>query len=60
MVDSFFDALPEYIELIMNYAPALCMVVVPLAVFIAYRKTKRETSQAQKTARLLSTIISIC
>ncbi len=52
-MDSFFDALPEYLELIIGYAPTLFMVVVPLAVFMAYRKTKRETSLAQKTARLL-------
>lgn len=52
MMDSFFDALPEYIELIMGYAP-LFIIIVPLAIFIAYRKTQNETKKAKETAELL-------
>jgi hypothetical protein len=53
MVDSFFDALPEYLELIMGFAPYLLMVAIPIAVFIAYRKTQNETKKAKETANLL-------
>jgi len=53
MVDSFFDALPEYLELLMGFAPFLLMVAIPIAVFIAYRKTQNETNKAKETAGLL-------
>jgi hypothetical protein len=50
MVDSFFSALPEYIELLMGYAPVLLMIAIPVAVLIAYRKTQNETNKAKETA----------
>ncbi|MFC1591466.1 hypothetical protein ACFL43_02970, partial [Thermodesulfobacteriota bacterium] len=50
MVDSFFDSLPEYIELIMGYAPALFMIIVPVAVFIAYQNAKSQTRKARESA----------
>jgi len=53
MVDSFFDALPEYLELLMGYAPVLIIIAIPIAVFIAYRKTQNETNKAKETAGLL-------
>jgi len=53
MIDSFFDALPEYIALLMRYASAFLVIAIPVAVFIAYRKTKNETAKAKETAGLL-------
>ncbi len=53
MVDSFFDSLPEYLELIMGYAPTLFMIIIPVAVFIAYRKTKNEIKKAKESAARL-------
>lgn len=53
MVDSFFDALPEYLELIMGFLPVLIVIAIPIAVFIAYRKTQNETKKAKETAGLL-------
>jgi len=53
MVDSFFDALPEYIELLMGYVPVLIIIAIPIAVLIAYRKTQNETDRAKNTAGLL-------
>ncbi|MFC1798774.1 hypothetical protein ACFLZL_03105 [Thermodesulfobacteriota bacterium] len=50
MVDSFFDALPEHIELIMGYGSALFIIAVPIAVFVAYRKTQNETNKAKEAA----------
>lgn len=50
MVDSFFNALPDYLELLMGYVPMFMTIAVPLAVFIAYRKTQNETDKAKKTA----------
>ena len=53
MVDSFFNALPEYLELAMRFFPLLLAVAIPVALLIAYRKTQRETAQAQENAKLL-------
>lgn len=53
MVDSFFDALPEYLELIMGYVPVLIMIAIPIAFFIARRKTQNETNMAKQTAGML-------
>lgn len=53
MADAFFDALPEYLELLIGYAPALFMVIVPAAVFIAWQKTKNETRKARESAAIL-------
>lgn len=53
MIDSFFDALPEYIELLMGYVPVLILIAVPIAVFIAYQKTQNETNKAKESAGLL-------
>ena len=53
MVDSFFNALPEYLELAMRFFPLLLAVASPVALLIAYRKTQRETAQAQENAKLL-------
>lgn len=53
MVDSFFGALPEYIELLMGYVSAFIAIAIPVAVLIAYRKTQNETEKAKKTAGLL-------
>ena len=50
MVDSFFGALPEYIELLMGYGSVLFVIALPIAVFIAYRKTQNETNKAKETA----------
>ena len=50
MVDSFFGALPEYIELLMRYGPVLIIIALPIAVLIAYRKTQNETNKAKETA----------
>ncbi len=53
MVDSFFDSLPEHLEMIMGYAPIIFMIMIPVAVFIAYQKTKNETKKAEESAVLL-------
>ena len=53
MVDSFFNALPEYLDLIMRFAPVLIMVAIPVAIFIARRKTQNETKKAKETAGML-------
>ncbi|MFH2044322.1 MAG: hypothetical protein ABIK92_04155 [Pseudomonadota bacterium] len=53
MVDSFFDALPEYLELIMGYIPVLIIIAIPIAVFIVRRKTQNETNIAKQTAGML-------
>lgn len=53
MIDSFFDSLPEYLEVIIGYAPTIFIIVVPIAVFIAYRKTKNETEKAKESAARL-------
>ena len=53
MVDSFFDALPQYIELLMRFVPVLIIIAIPIAVFIAYRKAQNETDKAKNTAGLL-------
>ncbi len=53
MADNFFDALPEYLELIMAYLPVLFTIAFPIAVYIAYRKIKNEISKAKETASLL-------
>ncbi len=52
-MDSFFDNLPEYIELLMGYASPVFLVAIIFAVFIAYRKTQNETKIAVKTSDLL-------
>ncbi len=52
-MDTFFDSLPEYIELVMGNLSVLIVIAIPIAVFIAYQKTKNETEQAKKTAALL-------
>ena len=56
MIDSFFDALPEYIELLMGYGSVLLIIAVPIAVFIAYRKTQNETNRAKEAAGRLGLI----
>ncbi len=53
MVDSFFNSLPEYIELIMGFAPALIAIAIPIAVFIAYRKAQNAARTAKETAEQL-------
>ena len=53
MIDSFFDALPEYIALLMRYALAFLAIAIPVAVLLAYRKTKNESAKAKETAGLL-------
>ncbi len=50
MVDTFFDSLPEYIELIMGYGPTLFIIIVPVAVFVAYQNVKNQAIKAQKSA----------
>ncbi len=52
-MDSFFNSLPEHLELIMGFIPTLFMTIVPIAVFVAYKKTKDETKKAQDSAGLL-------
>jgi len=53
MVDSFFNALPDYLEMGMRFLPILIMIAVPIAFLIARKKTKNETEKAKKTAGLL-------
>jgi len=53
MVNSFFNALPEYLEFAMRFFPVLLAVAIPVALLIAYRKTQRETAQAQENTKLL-------
>lgn len=53
MIDSFFNSLPEYLDLIIGYAPTLFIIIVPIAVFVAYQKTKNETQAAKETAARL-------
>jgi hypothetical protein len=52
-VDSFFDKLPEYIELLMGSLSPFIFVAIIIAVFIAYRKTQNETKKAIENAGLL-------
>ncbi len=49
-MDAFFSALPEYIELFLEYAGIFITIAIPVAIWIAYRKTQNETGQAKKTA----------
>lgn len=53
MIDSFFDSLPQYIELLMGYIPLLILIAVPIALFRAYSKTQKETKTARDSARML-------
>lgn len=53
MVDSFFDSLPQYLELLMKYLPIVITIAIPVAIFIAYQKTQYETNKAKETAGML-------
>jgi len=53
MADSFSSSLPEYIDLVMKFVPGLIIIAIPVAIFIAYKKSKNETEKAKRTAALL-------
>lgn len=54
MVDSFFDSLPDRLNLIMGLVPTLITIAVPVAIILAYYRVKKETARARETAVRLS------
>ena len=53
MIDSFFDSLPKFLEFAIRYASVLVVIIVPVAVFISYQKTRNDTKRAISAAEKL-------